>query len=159
MTTLHRILLTPTLTLLLGTALGRAQTLEAISIHSLANPETTSAPSGTQFASTEKPEQSKALRRAYQWSLAAISAGTAADIASSLKFSSDGQHEANTILRGGSGGYGAKGATIEAGVLGASLVMQHYLVKRHPGLRVPFAITNFALAGFQVWNVHHNVSY
>lgn len=98
-------------------------------------------------------------KRTYAWSNMALSAGVAADIASSLKFSTDGQKEANALLRGSSGGFGSKGAVIEAGAIGASLLLQHYVIRRHPELRLPLAIVNFGLAGFQAWNVKHNVSY
>ena len=98
-------------------------------------------------------------RKTYQWSVAALGAATAADMASSFKFSHDGQREANTFLQSSNGAYGAKGAALEAGLVGASLLVQHYLVKRHPGLRVPFAISNYAFAGFQVFNVRHNLNY
>jgi hypothetical protein len=160
MTPFSRFLLTVSLTTTFGAAACRAQNLEAISMNSLANPEFTAATTPVQAVPPkEDPKPSKTLSRTYQWSVAAIGAATAADIASSLKFTSDGQREANGFLSNRNGGYGAKGAVLEAGIVGASLLVQHYVVKNHPGLRVPFAISNFALAGFQVWNVHHNVSY
>ena len=134
------------LILTLGTAAVTAQNLESISIGSLAN-------------STVATNQSVKWRKTYQWSVAALSAATAADMASSFKFSRDGQREANAFLRSGNGGFGTKGAAIEAGAVGASLLLQHYLVKRHPGLRVPLAISNYAFAGFQIFNVRHNLNY
>ena len=133
------------ITLTLGTASIWGQNVESISMASLAKPDATA----------------KRLKwhKTYQWSVAGLGAATAADMASSFKFSHDGQREANSFLQSGNGGYGAKGAAMEAGIVGASLLMQHYLVKRHPGLRVPFAISNFALAGFQAFNVRHNLNY
>ena len=95
----------------------------------------------------------------YRWSVASVSLVTAADLASSLKFSSDGQREANPLLRSANGGYSGKGAAIEAGVVGGSLLLQHFLVAKHPKLKVPFLIGNYALAGFQVFNIKHNLSY
>jgi hypothetical protein len=95
----------------------------------------------------------------YRWSVAAVSVATAADMASSFKFSSDGQKEANPFLKSPNGLYGAKGAAIEAGMVGGSLILQHYLVRKHPRLRVPLMVGNYALAGFQAFNVAHNVRY
>lgn len=155
------------LTLLAGMATVQAQNLESISIYSLANPEVTAAPASVSgaVATTSAPsiqdraEPSKLFRRTYQLSVVALGAATAADMASSLKFTADGQHEANGFLSNGNGGYGGKGALIEAGFVGGSLLLQHFLIKGHPGLRMPFMLSNFAISGFQAWNVHHNVSY
>jgi hypothetical protein len=138
------------LALIAGMATVQAQNLEPISIHSLANPEA---------AAQDRTEPSKLLNRTYQMSVVALGAATAADMASSLKFTADGQHEANGLLANSSGGYGSKGALIEAGFVGGSLLLQHFLIKGHPGLRLPFTISNFVISGFQAWNVHHNVSY
>ena len=142
------------LSLTLGTAAAWGQNLESVSITSLAAPEAAALqPSHTENSTPVK------WRKTYQWSVVALGAATAADMASSFKFSHDGQREANAFLQSGNGGYGAKGAALEAGVVGASLLVQHYLVKRHPGLHVPLAIANYAFAGFQVFNVRHNLNY
>lgn len=139
------------LSLTLGTAATFGQSLEAISINALAAPSA--------VAKQVVNEPLMRWRKTYRWSVVALGAATAADMASSFKFSHDGQREANSFLASGNGGYGTKGAAIEAGMVGASLLVQHYLVKRHPGLRVPLAITNYAVAGFQVFNVRHNLNY
>ena len=144
------------LTLTLGTAAVWGQNLETISITSLANPETVAAAPAAAIRPEATPVK---LSKTYHWSVVALSAATAADMASSFKFSHDGQREANSFLASGNGGYGAKGAAIEAGVVGASLLVQHYLVKRHPGLQLPLAIANYAFAGFQVFNVRRNLNY
>lgn len=141
-------------TLTLGTAAMWGQNLESISINALANPEATA----SQPAVREIPKFDK-WRRTYNLSVIALGAATAADMASSFKFSRDGQREGNAFLASSNGAYGMKGAAIEAGVIGASLLAQHYFVKRHPRLRIPFAISNYALAGFQVFNVRHNTNY
>jgi hypothetical protein len=162
MPSLPRILLISTLTFTLGAAACCAQNLESISMNSLANPGPVAAAttsSSTPTPTQDLPQPSKLLSRTYQWSIVALGAATASDIASSLKFSSDGQRESNGFLSNRNGGYGAKGALLEAGVVGASLLVQHYVIKRHPSLQAPFAISNFAFSGFQAWNVHHNVSY
>lgn len=138
------------LSLTLGATATFGQNLETVSITSLAAATTNTSTS---------VERSDRWRKTYQWSVVAMGAATAADMASSFKFSRDGQREANSFLASGNGGYGTKGAAIEAGMVGASLLMQHYLVKRHPGLRVPLAVANYAVAGFQVFNVRHNLSY
>ena len=149
------------LTLTLGTAaVSFGQNLEVLSITSLAGPSATAAATATvNPAQPAALDRSAKWRKTYQWSVVALGAATAADMASSFKFSRDGQREANSFLTSGNGGYGTKGAAIEAGMVGASLLMQHYLVKRHPGLRVPLAVANFAVAGFQVFNVRHNLNY
>lgn len=139
------------LTLTLATAAVKGQNLESISVDSLTKPEAAVA--------QRSDDDAAKWRRAYNWSVATLGAATAADVASSFKFSRDGQREANSLLASGGGRYGAKGAAIEAGVVGASLLMQRYLVKHHPGLRLPLAISNFAFAGFQAFNVRHNVNY
>ena len=138
------------LTLTVGTAAVWGQNLESISIASLARPGVSTA----QPVAQESPK----WRRTYNLSVMTLGAATAADMASSFKFSHDGQREANSFLSS-NGAYGAKGAAIEAGVVGASLLLQHYLIKRHPGLRVPFAISNFAISGVQAFNIRHNVNY
>jgi hypothetical protein len=111
-----------------------------------------------QSASTPEPLLNN-WKDPYRWSIAAVSLATAADVASSLKFSADGQREANPLLRNSNGAYSAKSVAIEAGALGGTLVLQHYLIRKHPGLRMPFLISNYALAGFQVFNVARNVKY
>ena len=141
-------------TLTLGAAAMWCQNLESISINALANPEA----AASQTSVREIPKSDK-WRRTYNLSVIALGAATAADMASSFKFSHDGQREGNAFLASSNGAYGMKGAAIEAGVIGASLIAQHYFVKRHPGLRIPFAISNYALAGFQVFNVRHNTNY
>ena len=143
------------LSLTLGTAAVWGQNLESASIASSWTPETVAA----QPYLNERSERAMKWRKTYQWSVAALGAATAADMASSFKFSRDGQREANSFLQSRNGGYGARGAALEAGIVGASLLVQHYLVKRHGGLRVPFAISNYAFAGFQAFNVRHNVNY
>lgn len=143
------------LALTLETVAAFGQNLESVSITALANPKAVASAPTTPVA---RPEPVK-LSRIYKWSVVALGAATAADMASSFKFSHDGHKEANSFLASGNGGYGVKGAAIEAGMVGASLLVQHYLVKRHPGLQVPLAIANYAFAGFQVFNVRHNLNY
>ena len=101
-------------------------------------------------------KESKLAGRLYVASLVAISAGTAADMASSIHFTNAGQHEANGLLSTG-GGYGSKGSLIEAGAVRASLLLQHLLVKHHPGLKTAFTVSNFGFATFQGYNVRHNM--
>ena len=141
-------------TLTLGTAAIWGQNLESISINALANPDAATSP-----PAIRKTPRFDKWRRTYNLSVIALGAATAADMASSFKFSHDGQRERNAFLASSNGAYGIKGAAIEAGVVGASLLAQHYFVKRHPGLRIPFAISNYAIAGFQVFNVRHNTNY
>lgn len=138
------------LSLTLGTAAIWGQNLESISIASLAKLEPT-----VNRSEVASPKWGKT----YRWSTVVLGAATAADMASSFKFSHDGQREANSFLQSGNGGYGMKGAALEAGVVGASLLVQHYLVKRHPRLRLPLAVANYAFAGFQILNVRHNLNY
>jgi len=137
------------LALTLASAALWAQNLEGVSVASLAAQPT---------PASVKTEDTK-WNRTYQLSVVALGAATAADVASSLKFSSDGQREANGFLRSSNGLYGSKGAAIEIGMVGASLLLQHFVVRHHPGLKLPFAMSNYGFAAFQAWNVHHNVSY
>ena len=152
MTSFSKILLSLTL----GAAAAWGQSLGSASVNALAVP---AALASATPALGKVSERSMKWRQTYQWSVAALGAATAADMASSFKFTRDGQREANSFLASGNGGYGAKGAAIEAGMVGASLLVQHYLIKRHPGLRVPLAIANYGIAGFQVFNVRHNLNY
>ena len=59
--------------------------------------------------------------------------------------SSWGHPEANGLLRSSSGQLQTRGMGIKFGVIGAALVGQHYLVKKHPEMEKSFAITNFAV--------------
>ena len=113
----------------------------------------------TAQATTLEEKERSAWKTLHVWSVTTLSLATAADIASSFKFSSDGQKEANPLLRSATRAYGKRGVAIEAGLLGGSLILQHYLVRKHPRLRVPFTIGNYALTGFQAFSVAHNVKY
>jgi hypothetical protein len=146
------------LTLTFGMIAMRGQNLEAISITAMANPEAMIVANTPQPVVREIPENTK-WKKAYRLSVFALGAATAADMASSFKFSHDGQREGNAFLASSNGAYGMKGAMLEAGAVGASLLVQHFLVKKYPNLRVPLAISNFAIAGFQAFNVRHNVNY
>lgn len=101
------------------------------------------------LTAAEPSDGQRQWARAYAWSTSAVSGATAADMASSFRFTHDGQREANGFLAGSGGGYGMKGAMIQSGLTGGSLILQRLLIRKHPGLRIPF----------QIMNVRHNLDY
>lgn len=83
-------------------------------------------------------------KKAWKWSAAALMAGNALDVASSY-----GYGESNALLRSGNGRLNMRGTGIKFGVMAGALAGQYYLMKKHPELEKPIAITNFTLsAGF-----------
>lgn len=92
------------------------------------------------FEITERGPRTSKWKKVWQWSAAALVAGSTMDVASSY-----GYQEANGLLRSGSGQLQGRGTAIKFGVLGAALIGQHYLLKKNPELQKPLAITNFAI--------------
>lgn len=96
------------------------------------------------YEMTERGPRSSKWKKLWKWSAAALVAGSSMDVASSW-----GYPEANGMLRGPSGQLLGRGTAIKFGVLGAALVGQHYLVKKHPEMQKSLAITNFVVgAGY-----------
>jgi hypothetical protein len=83
-------------------------------------------------------------KRVWQASIAAVVAGSAVDMQSSL-----GKHETNGLLANRQGVFSMQGAGLKLAIAGAALGTQHYLVHRHPNASVykTGALINFAVAG------------
>lgn len=77
----------------------------------------------------------------YRTSIAVAIGAQGADIASSW-----GGVEANPVLGRGRR-YGWQATSIKLGVVGAGLLIQRFVLRRHPQHKRAAAITNFALAG------------
>ena len=86
----------------------------------------------------------KWVKRFWRASIAAVAAGSAADLHSSL-----GRHEVNGILANRQGMFSAQGIGIKLAIAGAAVGTQHYLLHRNPtanGYKTGMLI-NFAVAG------------
>ena len=101
----------------------------------------------------EWPANGKWHKRLWKASLAALAAGSAMDIQSSL-----GKHEMNAMLANGSGNFAMQGIGLKLAIAGASAGTQHFLLKRNPsgsaykmGAAINFAVAG-ALAGVAVRN-------
>jgi hypothetical protein len=83
-------------------------------------------------------------KRLWKASIAAVVAGSAMDIQSSL-----GKHETNGILANSQGVFSMQGVGLKLAIAGAALGTQQYLVHRHPSASVykTGAFINFAVAG------------
>lgn len=79
------------------------------------------------------------MKHALKASIAALLCGNAADTASSW-----GQVERNPLL---GQTFNGRGAAIKWGLIGASVGLQLWYVKKHPKAERVFVIENFALAG------------
>ena len=79
--------------------------------------------------------------RLYRWSVAAVAASHVADVHSSW-----GGIEANPVLGRGQR-YGWRATSIKVGVAGVALLIQRYVLKRHPRHARAAAVTNLAMAG------------
>ena len=92
-------------------------------------------------------------RTFYRWSLAAALAGNAADAISSWH-----QSEANSVLGGKSGTFGAQSLAIKAGLVGSTFLIQHWALRHNPKLYKSFAWMNVAIAGGLGATAAHNMS-
>ncbi len=104
------------------------------------SPYTPVSKSQPNYEITDRGARSSKWKKVWQWSAAALVAGSTMDVASSY-----GYAEANGMLRSGSGQLQGRGTAIKFGVLGAALIGQHYLLRKNPELQKPLAITNFAI--------------
>jgi hypothetical protein len=82
---------------------------------------------------------------------------TALDAHSSWKATKAGAIEANPITSS-HGAYNTRGATLEFGLTGATLLIDHWVVNRHPNLRGKVAITEAISAGAHFGIAAHNYS-
>jgi len=81
-------------------------------------------------------------RTLYRWSIAAVVAANAADVASSWS-----QQEANPVIAGGGAQFGATSMAIKTGFVAASLVIQHVALRHRPDLYKKLSWLNFGTAG------------
>jgi hypothetical protein len=81
-------------------------------------------------------------RQFYRWSIIAIMAGNAADTVSSWH-----HPEANPVLANPGAGFGVRSVALKAGLLGTSLLLEHWALKHNPGLYRRLAWMNVAIAG------------
>jgi hypothetical protein len=81
-------------------------------------------------------------RTLYRWSLFALAAGNAADAISSWHL-----QEANPVLAGSRSEFDARSVALKAALGGVSVVLQHWVLSRKPGMYRPLARINFVIAG------------
>ncbi len=80
-----------------------------------------------------------AENRLWKWSLAAVAAGNAADMATSI-----GRYELNPVL--GVGRFGPRAAGVKMGLSTAVIGMQYLMVRRKPEAARRLSYVNFAMA-------------
>lgn len=78
-------------------------------------------------------------RRLWNWSVAALAAGNAADTFSSL-----GRHELNPVL--GVGKFGPRATGMKIGISMATIGVQYLLLRRRPEAAKKMAYINFGMA-------------
>ena len=81
-------------------------------------------------------------QKLYRWSVAAVVAGNAMDVASSWR-----RPEANPLLSKPGSQFGSRSVAIKAGFAGASLLIERWAVRSNPRLYRKFAWLNIAIAG------------
>ena len=98
-------------------------------------------------------QASSSNRTLYRWSVATVLAANAADVASSWK-----NREANPFVAGPTAQFGVTSFAIKSGFVGASLVMQHFVLRHRPDLQKRLAWMNFVTAGALGGVAAHNAS-
>ncbi len=83
-------------------------------------------------------------KRLWKASIAAVAAGSVADMQSSM-----GKRETNGLLANQQGVFSAQGIGLKLAIAGAAIGTQQYLLHRHPAISVykTGALINFAVAG------------
>lgn len=81
-------------------------------------------------------------RRLYLWSIAALSAGNAADAASSWR-----RPEANPVLAPPGATFGTQSLLLKSGLVGASLLLERWALHHNPRLYKSFAWINITVGG------------
>jgi hypothetical protein len=135
---------------LAGSLLGLAGAMQAQSL--LTNPSNTSLSAKVTIAHVDETPHERHMRRLWIASIAAMTAGTAADAMSSWH-----KRESNGLLASSDGTFGAKGLTIKAGIASAVLVPQ-IVFRRHRDWYLPFAASNFIEAGIFAGTTAHNLT-
>ena len=91
------------------------------------------------------------MRLLWLTSIAAMTAGTAADA-----YSSWHKRESNSLLASADGTFGVKGVALKSAIAGSVLVPQFFLRKHHDW-HLPFAASNFVEAGIFAGATAHNL--
>lgn len=90
-------------------------------------------------------------RRLWNWSVAAVTAGNAADTLTSV-----GRHELNPVL--GVGRFGPRATGMKIGISTATIGVQYLLLRRRPEAARKLAYVNFGMAavagGAAAYNAH-----
>ena len=90
-----------------------------------------------------QPAQSEMKKRSlWKTSVAALVAASIADAHSSWN-----RPELNPLVRTGAGRFGGRSIAIKGAVIGSTLLLQHYMLKRNPTAQKATSFTNFAAAG------------
>ena len=92
-------------------------------------------------------------RTLYRWSVATVLAANAADVASSWS-----SREANPLVAGPTNQFGATSMAIKSGFVGASLLMQHFVLRHRPEAAKRLAWMNFISSGVLGGIAAHNMS-
>ena len=95
------------------------------------------------FVLASQPAGAEERKRSlWKASVAAMAAATIADAHSSWN-----RPEANPLLRTDSGRFAVRGIAIKGAVIGTTLVLQHWMLKKNPNAERMTALTNFTVAG------------
>ena len=95
------------------------------------------------FGMASQPANAETKKRSlWKTSVAVLAAATIADATSSWN-----RPEANPFLRGQAGRFGARGVAIKGVLIGSTVLLQHYMLKRNPNAEKATSLTNFAVAG------------
>jgi hypothetical protein len=81
-------------------------------------------------------------RNLWKASVAALAAATIADAHSSWN-----RPEANPLLKAGDGRFGGRSIAIKGAIIGSTLLVQHFVLKKNPQAERMTAFTNFTVAG------------
>lgn len=92
-------------------------------------------------------------RTVYRWSVATLVTANVVDAASSWN-----GLEGNPLLARPGTRFGASSVAIKSGFVGASLLLQHFALRHHPGLYKRMAWINFAASGALGGVAAHNFS-
>lgn len=75
---------------------------------------------------------------AYKWSAATLTLGTSLDVASSY-----GAYETNPLWRSANGRFEARGTALRFAFVGSGLLVQRFILRRHPSASKSLAVVNF----------------
>jgi hypothetical protein len=90
--------------------------------------------------------------KSWKWSLVPLFASHAMDAGSSW-----GHVERNSLLAGPDGRFGAKAAGIKFGAVGAAVIAEYFLMKRHPKLAKMIVQANYGNAALTSGLAVHNL--